>query len=134
MRGNRAKNKSGLITATEIACFAYCPEQWRLQYGLELPAENQAALDAGDRHHARKAVAEQIAGGLITLGRFLAVLAAVVPRSSRSRLSGVLCPTATGRPSRAARRSRVSPARANRSRSCSTWRAVTVPMAGSSCS
>jgi hypothetical protein len=66
-----------LISAAEIACFAYCPEQWRLQYGQGLPAENQAALDAGTRHHERKAVAERLAGGAIDLGRFLAVLAVV---------------------------------------------------------
>ena len=43
--GRRGGRGEGLVTATEIACFAYCPEQWRLQYGLGLPAENQAALD-----------------------------------------------------------------------------------------
>jgi hypothetical protein len=67
-----------LITATEIACFAYCPEQWRLQYGLELLPANKAALDAGTRHHARKAVAERLAGGLVVLGRALMVVAALV--------------------------------------------------------
>jgi hypothetical protein len=39
---------------------------------------NRAVLDAGTRHHERKAVAERVAGGSIMLGRFLAVLAAVV--------------------------------------------------------
>jgi hypothetical protein len=66
------------VTAAEIACWAYCPEQWRLEYGLGLEPENQAALDAGDRHHTWKAAAERIAGGSIMLGRFMAVLAAVV--------------------------------------------------------
>jgi hypothetical protein len=68
----------GMVTAQEIACFAYCPEQWRLQYGLGLESENRKALAEGERHHARKAVAERIAGGAIILGRFLAVLAALV--------------------------------------------------------
>jgi PD-(D/E)XK nuclease superfamily len=68
----------GMISASEIAAFAYCPEQWRLQYGMGLEPEYRAALDAGTRHHARKAVAEQLAGGAITLGRILAVLAALV--------------------------------------------------------
>jgi hypothetical protein len=67
-----------LITAHEIACFAYCPEQWRLQYGLGLAAENRAALDAGTRHHARKTVAERIAGGIIVVGRLLAIAAVLV--------------------------------------------------------
>jgi hypothetical protein len=66
-----------MISASEIAAFAYCPEQWRLEYGLGLEPENQAALDAGNRHHARKTVAEWISGGAIMLGRVLAVLAVV---------------------------------------------------------
>lgn len=63
------------LSAQEIACYAYCPEQWRLQYGLKLPPGNRAALDTGTRHHERKALAERLAGGLIAVGRFLAVLA-----------------------------------------------------------
>jgi hypothetical protein len=75
----RARQQSSdLISANEIACFVYCPEQWRLQYGMGLEPENRAALDAGTRHHARKAVAERVAGGAITLGRLLAVLAVMV--------------------------------------------------------
>ena len=65
------KWETELITATEIACFAYCREQWRLEYGLGRSAENQAARNAGDRHHARKAIAERVAGGSIGLGRLL---------------------------------------------------------------
>ena len=64
-----------LIDASEIACFAYCPEQWRLQYGLGLTSQNQAALQAGTRHHARKAVAERLAGSLVAVGRLVAVIA-----------------------------------------------------------
>ncbi len=66
-----------MVSASEIAAFAYCPESWRLQYGLGLEPGNRAALDAGTQHHARKAVAERVAGGAITVGRFLALLAAV---------------------------------------------------------
>ena len=69
---------SDLVTASEITCFAYCPEQWRLQYGLGLEAENQAALDAGTWHHERKAVAERVAGGSIGIGRTLVVVAFVL--------------------------------------------------------
>jgi hypothetical protein len=58
-----------MVTAQEIACFDYCPEQWRLQYGLGLEPENRAALDAGNRHHARKALAERVAGGSLGLGK-----------------------------------------------------------------
>ena len=79
MRHYRGRRRGDdFITAAELACFAYCPEQWRLEYGLGLPPANRAALDAGTRHHERKAVAERVAGGSIMLGRFLAVVAAVV--------------------------------------------------------
>ena len=61
-RGKRQGSGSELISAQEIACYAYCREQWRLEYGLELPPANKADLDAGTRHHARKAIAERIAG------------------------------------------------------------------------
>jgi hypothetical protein len=73
-----SKRGDDVITATEIACWVYCPEQWRLQYGQGLEPANRKELAAGDRHHAHKAVAERVAGGTITLGRFLAAVAAVV--------------------------------------------------------
>ncbi len=75
---SRRLDRDDLVTAAEIAAFVYCPEQWRLQYGLGLPPANRAEMDAGTHHHERKAVAERVAGGSITLGRFLAVLAVVV--------------------------------------------------------
>ena len=74
----QVKAASDLISAEEMACFAYCPEQWRLQYGLGLPPANRAALVAGTRHHERKAVTERIAGGSIGLGKALMVPAALV--------------------------------------------------------
>jgi hypothetical protein len=67
-----------VVTAAELACFAYCPEQWRLQYGLRLKPGNRAEMHAGTRHHERKAVAEQVAGGSIGLGRLLVGVALVV--------------------------------------------------------
>jgi hypothetical protein len=78
--GGRKKRRAGpddLVTAAEIACYVYCPEQWRLEYGLGLEPENRAALKAGTRHHDRRAVAERVAGGSIGLGRVLVILAAV---------------------------------------------------------
>ena len=65
---NREDQTPNVITATEIACRVYSPKQWRLQYGLGLSPANRKDLAAGDRHHARKAVAERVAGGTITLG------------------------------------------------------------------
>ena len=55
-------------------CF-FCPEQWRLQYGLGLEPANRKELAAGTRHHSRKAAAERVAGVAIALGRLLLVLA-----------------------------------------------------------
>jgi hypothetical protein len=65
------KQRSDTITATEIATAVYCLEQWRLQYGLGLEPANRKALAAGTRHPRRKAMAEQVAGMFIALGRVL---------------------------------------------------------------
>jgi PD-(D/E)XK nuclease superfamily len=74
----RRRRGDDFITAAELACFAYCPVQWRLEYELGLPPANRAALDAGTVHHAQKAVAERVAGGSIGLGRALVVAALVL--------------------------------------------------------
>jgi hypothetical protein len=74
----RRRDDADLIGAEEMACFAYCPEQWRLQYNLGLPSANRAALSAGTRHHDRKATVERVAGGSIGLGKFFVVAATVV--------------------------------------------------------
>jgi hypothetical protein len=37
MRGfRRRQQQDDMLTAAELARFAYCPEQWRLQHGLGL--------------------------------------------------------------------------------------------------
>jgi hypothetical protein len=74
---SRCQRPDDLISASEIASWAYCPESWRLEYGLMLEPGNRQARSAGTQHHARKAVAERVAGGSIMLGRLLAALAAV---------------------------------------------------------
>ncbi|AGA31708.1 hypothetical protein [Singulisphaera acidiphila] len=74
---NRRQRPKDLISASEMACYDYCAEQWRLEYGLGLEPANGKSLAAGDRHHARKAVAERVAGGSIRLGRALVLLAAL---------------------------------------------------------
>jgi hypothetical protein len=74
----RPKRPEDLITASEVAAFAFCCEQWRLEHGLGLPAGNEAARQAGRRHHGRKALAEWLAGGSIALGRFLVIVAGLV--------------------------------------------------------
>jgi len=60
MQGYRERkgSDSDLVSASEIAAFVYCQEQWRLQDGLGLEPGNRAAMDAGTQHHERKATAE----------------------------------------------------------------------------
>jgi hypothetical protein len=87
MGKREAKGRAGPVTAAEIACFAYCPEQWRLQYGLGVRPENRASLDGGTRHHRSKAAAETVAGGLIRLGWWLAVIALVSMDPNRYEVS-----------------------------------------------
>jgi hypothetical protein len=67
-----------ILTAEEVACYVYCPEQWRLQHGLGLAPSNQEVLNAGIRHHARKAVAERLAACSMMLGRILVIGALLV--------------------------------------------------------
>lgn len=61
MSSHSDRKSEALVTAHEVACFAYCPEQWRLQYGLKIPPGNQKELQVGTRHHERKASVEQVA-------------------------------------------------------------------------
>jgi hypothetical protein len=62
------------INASGIADFVFCPESWRFaRLGHE--SANQPRRDAGSDHHASKAKAERVAGGLIGLGSFLIALA-----------------------------------------------------------
>jgi hypothetical protein len=77
-RNRRGGRDDDYITASELASFAYCPEQWRLQYGLGLKPGNRAALDAGTQRHARLAVAERVAGGSMEMGRLLIIVAVVL--------------------------------------------------------
>ena len=57
------RRDSRMVTATELACFEYCKEQWRLQYALGLEPGNRATLDAGTRHHAGKPWRKELPAG-----------------------------------------------------------------------
>jgi hypothetical protein len=70
----RRARPSDLVTASEVASWVYCSEQWRLEHGLGLDAENRTVLDAGARHHARKALAERIAGWALRFGQLVMVI------------------------------------------------------------
>jgi hypothetical protein len=71
----QGEKRERLVSASEIASYVYCPEQFRLQHGLGLEPGNRQALDAGTLHHGRKAAAERIAGGALALGKLLVLLA-----------------------------------------------------------
>jgi hypothetical protein len=62
MRGGMGRDEPDLVTASEVASYDYCAEQCWLEHGLGLELGNGAAMDAGTRHHERKA-AEHVAGG-----------------------------------------------------------------------
>ena len=109
MRHRQTGREGGpeLITAAEIACHAYCPEQWRLEYGLELLPSNRAEMAAGNRHHARKAAAERVAGESMGIGWLLAVAvkntAVCFTAENNAAGAGFAGPSSAGsrRPSRA---------------------------------
>ena len=75
MAGESKPRASGAwVSASEVAGFAYCSEQWRLEYGLKLEASNQSARRAGRRHHARKAGLEHVAGSALLLAKLLGIV------------------------------------------------------------
>ena len=67
-----------LVTAAEIASWAWCPESWRLD-SLGAEPENQAARDRGEASHARKAAFERLSRLVVRVGWW--VLAAADDRS-----------------------------------------------------
>jgi CRISPR/Cas system-associated exonuclease Cas4 (RecB family) len=62
---------SDVVTASELASYVYCPEQWRLEYGLGQKSENTKALEQGTRYHERTARAEVTSSKLLSIGRLL---------------------------------------------------------------
>ena len=50
---------SELVTASEIASYAFCPEAWRLGDGLGLRPGNEASLDRGEALHAKNAALDR---------------------------------------------------------------------------
>ncbi len=71
------KRRDDVVSASEIASWAWCPESWRLE-SLGAPAQNQAELARGETHHARKAAFEGRSRSAISLGWWLLALAALV--------------------------------------------------------
>lgn len=66
--------RTDVVSATEIASWAWCPESWRLQ-ALGREPENKAELARGRTFHTRTARAEVTSRRAVRLARWLLVLA-----------------------------------------------------------
>ncbi len=64
------------ISASEVASFAFCPEAWRLDHGLELTPGNQPALEMGVSEHHKWQEVEQQSSSLVRIAMWF--LAAAV--------------------------------------------------------
>ncbi|RUL88012.1 hypothetical protein [Tautonia sociabilis] len=64
-----------MVSASEIASWAWCPESWRRERGLGEEPANQAALRRGGRFQGLTAVFERRSRAVLSLGISLLVLA-----------------------------------------------------------
>jgi hypothetical protein len=74
-------SRSDVVSASEIASFVYCPEQWRLQCALGNEPENLESLARGKSFHRGTARFDIWSRRLARLGALLfllSLLAAVV--------------------------------------------------------
>jgi Flp pilus assembly protein TadB len=67
------KRNDDVVAASELAAYAWCPESWRLDT-LGAEPENRAALQRGERRHARTALFERLSAVAIRVGVWLLVL------------------------------------------------------------
>jgi hypothetical protein len=51
MKNQEVSRVSPLVTASELAAYAYCPEQWRLEHGLKRLSGNVTARAQGTEDH-----------------------------------------------------------------------------------
>lgn len=71
------KRSDDLVTASEIASWAWCPESWRLD-SLGAEPSNRVELARGETHHVRKAAFEERSRSAISLGWCLLLFAGLV--------------------------------------------------------
>ena len=67
MKGKKQK----WISASEVASFAYCPDAWRLEHGLELKTGNEPAREKGVAEHQEWQQVEQRSGSLVRVAMWL---------------------------------------------------------------
>ena len=70
--------RSDVVSASEIASFIYCPEQWRLQCALGNRPQNVESLARGESFHRETARFDVWSRRLLRLGVILVVLALLV--------------------------------------------------------
>lgn len=71
-------SSSGVVSATEVASYVYCPEKWRLEHGLGYAPMNTASLARGTAQHRNIAAVEVWSRHALRLGIVLVVVAAIV--------------------------------------------------------
>ena len=71
-------SSSGVVSATEVASYVYCPEQWRLEHGLGQSSTNKASLARGAALHKKTAAVEVRSRHALRLAFVLVVLAAIL--------------------------------------------------------
>jgi len=69
-----AKRHHDVVSASEIASWAWCPESWRLGQGLGLRPGNEAQLAQGERFHVQTAAVERHTGSALRVGLVLFAL------------------------------------------------------------
>jgi hypothetical protein len=75
---HRSEHRSGIVSASEVASWVYCLEQWRLHYGLGHESENVASLARGERFHESTAAVERSSRRILRLAGILIVVAALL--------------------------------------------------------
>jgi hypothetical protein len=70
-------NRKDVVSASEIASFVYCPEQWRLQCALGNKSENVECLERGKSFHRGTAGLDVWSRWLVRSGLLLVALALV---------------------------------------------------------
>ncbi len=75
---HRSEHRSGIVSASEVASWVYCPEQWRLQHGLGHESENVASLNRGGRFHESTAAVERSSRRILRLAAALIIVAALI--------------------------------------------------------
>ena len=66
------------ISASEVASFAYCPEAWRLEHGLELRAGNEPLREKGAIEHREWQQVERRSSSLVRVAMWLFAAAVIL--------------------------------------------------------